>query len=199
MLSGLYILATTVSGSIIVFRNQLEESGPVRSVEWLVDLHENLLFGMAGRAVNGVGAMCLTLLCLTGAIIWWPGYAHWRRRLTINWRSSFARVNWNLHNTLGFWCFLFVILWGVSGIYFAFPQQFNRIVELLQPSSAPQLGDLALFWLSNLHFGRLDWFTEALWAVVGLVPAVLSFTGVFMCCHGLFVLKPLLRIPGPAN
>jgi uncharacterized iron-regulated membrane protein len=163
-----------------------------------VELHANLQFGIAGRAVNGVGAVCLTLLCLTGAIIWWPGIAHWRRSLTVNWKSSFARVNWDLHNTLGFWCFLFVILWGISGIYFAFPQPFNGVVDLFQPPSAGdklQLGDLALLWLSNLHFGRFDWFTEALWTVLGLVPAALSFTGIFMCCHRLFVRKgaPLPR------
>jgi uncharacterized iron-regulated membrane protein len=203
MLAGLYVFVMSVSGSIIVFRNQLEgsgnlQSGVVRAVEWLVDLHENLLFGMAGRAVNGVGGIGLTLLCLTGAIIWWPGIAHWRRSLTVNWKSSFARVNWDLHNTLGFWCFLFVIVWGISGIYFAFPQPFNGVVDLVQPPGAGdklQLGDLALLWLSNLHFGRFDWFTEALWMVVGLVPAVLSFTGIFMCCHRLLVRKgaPLPR------
>ena len=190
MLTGLYVLVMALSGSIIVFRNQLERAGPVRSLEWLVDLHENLLLGMTGRAANGVGAMFVTLLCLTGAIIWWPGIVHWRRSLTVNWRSSFARVNWDLHNTLGFWCFLFVILWGISGIYFAFPQPFNRIVDLFQTSGASgklQIGDMALFWLSNLHFGRLDWFTEALWTVVGAVPAILVFTGMSMYCHSLFV------------
>jgi len=72
MVAGLYILVMSVSGSIIVFRNDLEsnpESSVFRLVEWLVDLHENLLFGMTGRRVNGVGAICLTLLCLTGAIL----------------------------------------------------------------------------------------------------------------------------------
>ncbi len=88
--------------------------------------------------------------------------------------------------------FLFVLLWGISGIYFAFPGVFNALVGFLQSPSAGgklQFGDLALVWLSNLHFGRFGWFTEALWTLVGLVPAVLSFTGVFMCCHRLLVRK----------
>jgi uncharacterized iron-regulated membrane protein len=52
-----------------------------------------------------------------------------------------------------------------------------------------------LQWLSNLHFGRFNLFTEVLWSALGLVPAVLSFTGVFMCCHRIFVRKggPLTR------
>jgi uncharacterized iron-regulated membrane protein len=82
MLAGMYVFVMSISGSVIVFRNQLERTGPVRSVAWVVDRHENLLFGTGGRAVNGFGAICLTSLCLTGAIICWPGIAHWRRSLT---------------------------------------------------------------------------------------------------------------------
>jgi uncharacterized iron-regulated membrane protein len=197
MVTGVYIFAMSVSGSAIVYRNVIEGSGNpqslmIRVVEWLVDLHENLLLGTTGRAMNGIGALCLTLLCLTGVILWWPGIAHWRRSLSVNWRLSFARINWDLHNALGFWCLLFVLEWAISGIYFAFPGAINAIVEFLQPRSANgklQIGDLVLLLLSDLHFGRFGWFTEALWTVVGLVPAVLSFTGVFMCCHRLLVRK----------
>jgi uncharacterized iron-regulated membrane protein len=195
MLAGMYVFVMSISGSAIVFRNELEANTQSRLfnvVEWLVDLHENLLFGAVGRAVNGFGAMFLTLLCLTGAIIWWPGIAHWRRSLSMNWRASFARLNWDLHNVLGFWCFLFVLLWGVSGGYFAFPQPFNAVVDFLQPLSVTDklgFGDAVLLWLSNLHIGRFNPFTEALWTVLGLVPAVLSWTGVFMCCHRIFIRK----------
>lgn len=165
MLAGLYILVMSISGSLIVFRNELERSGDqqsklVRVVEWLVDLHDNLLLGMTGRTVNGIGAICLTLLCVTGAILWWPGIARWRHSLSVNWRSSFARLNWDLHNAFGFWCSMFLLSWGISGIYFAFPQPFNALVDFLQPTGASnnlEYGQVALFWLSNLHFGRFGW------------------------------------------
>jgi uncharacterized iron-regulated membrane protein len=197
MLAGLYIFVMSVSGSAIVYRNALEgsrdpQSEIFRLVEWLVDLHENLLLGTTGRAINGIGALSLTLLCVTGAILWWPGVAHWRRSLKVNWRMSFARFNWDLHSTLGFWCFLFVLMWGISGTYFVFPDVFNVLVGFLQSPGTVgklQFGDLTLLWLSNLHFGRFGWFTEALWTLLGFVPAVLSFTGVFMCCHRLLVRK----------
>jgi uncharacterized iron-regulated membrane protein len=32
--------------------------------------------------------------------------------------AHFARISWDLHSALGFWCFVFVLVWGVSGIYF---------------------------------------------------------------------------------
>lgn len=196
MVASLYLFAMSVSGSMIVFRNELEGSANPNSrlfhmVEWLVDFHTNLLSGDTGRRLNGIGAICFTLLCLTGVVIWWPGIAHWRRSLSVNWRSSFARINWDLHNTLGFWCFLFLMMWGISGIYFSFPQVFNAIADLLPagPANKASFGDEVLLWLSNLHFGRFDVLTEALWTLLGLVPAVLAFTGMFMCCHRLLVRK----------
>jgi uncharacterized iron-regulated membrane protein len=200
MVAGLYVLVMSLSGSMIVYRNQLEASGNshvVPAVEWLVNLHENLLLGEKGSRLNGIGAICLTLLCLTGAVLWWPGVLHWRRSLSVNWRSSFARLNWDLHNALGFWAFVFLVMWGISGIYFSFPQVFNALADIVDPGPSDKLrfGDLALLWLSNLHFGRFGWFTEALWVLLGLVPAVLAFTGIFMCCHRLLVRKgaPLPR------
>jgi uncharacterized iron-regulated membrane protein len=194
MVAGSYIFAVSISGSAIVFRNQLEASTNPRvlaPVEWLVDLHTNLLLGDTGRLINGIGAFALTLLCLTGLVIWWPGVTNWRRSLKVSWNSSFARRNWDLHNTLGFWCFVFVMLWGISGIYFVFPNVFNNLVDALDSGPADKLrfGDQLLTWLSNLHFGRFNWFTEAIWVLIGLVPAVLSFTGIFMCCHRLLVRK----------
>lgn len=195
MLAGAYVFVMSISGSLIVFRKQLETSSnsPMFTViEWFVRLHENLLAGMIGRAVNGFGGLSLILLSVAGAIVWWPGIMHWRRSLTIQWHASAARIDWDLHNALGFWSLMFVLLWGVSGVYFAFPNAFNAVVDFLEPPGAIariRPGDLVLLWLSNLHFGRFNLFTEILWSMLGLVPAVLSFTGAFMCCHRIFVRK----------
>ncbi len=175
---GLYVVLMSVTGSIIVFRNELSNWF---SIEWLVNLHENLLAGDRGRLVNGLGAICVTTVCLTGAIIWWPGRNNWRRSLTVNWRSRFARFNWDAHSALGFWCFLFILMWGISAIYFSFPDAFNAVRAQLD--SRDRYTDRILSGLSQLHFGRFAWYTEGLWAVLGLVPAFLAFTGVFLCCY----------------
>ena len=179
-----YIFLMSISGSVIVYRNGLSRRF---SIEWLVNLHENLLAGSTGRFLNGIGAICLTLLCLTGAIIWWPGVKNWRRSLTVSWRAHFARINWDLHSALGFWCFFFILLWGISGIYFSFPHLFD-VLFILDP--ADHFTDQGLFWLSQLHFGRFGWFAEALWSLLGLVPAVLAFSGVFICCRRMIFKKP---------
>jgi uncharacterized iron-regulated membrane protein len=182
--AGVYVALMSVTGSIIVYRNELSRW---TSVEWIVKLHSNLLLGSTGRLVNGIAGICLTLLCLTGAIIWWPGVKNWRRSLTVSWGSQFPRINWDLHSALGFWSFVFVLLWGISGIYFSFPQWFN-VLLLVDP--ADRFTDQGLSWLSELHFGRFNWLTQAVWAVVGLVPAVLAFTGTFICCRRVIYKKP---------
>ena len=44
---GLYIILMSISGSMIVYRNELERtfSFSIVSIEWLVNLHANLLSG----------------------------------------------------------------------------------------------------------------------------------------------------------
>lgn len=202
MFAALYVLAMTLTGSILVFRDQLESSAALhsarfRTMEWILDFHENLLSGEIGRRLTGVGAIAFLLICFTGAFIWWPGIAHWRRSLTIDWRSSFPRLNWDLHNTLGALAFLFLAVWGLSGIYFAFPELAYPLADADPSNKLPviRFANAALLWFTNLHFGRFDWATKALWTLIGLVPAILVLTGVFMCCHRIFIRKgsPLLR------
>ena len=183
-IASMYVFVMSISGSIIVYRNVLSKR---LSIEWLVKLHSNLLSGSTGRIVNGIGGIGLTLLCLTGAVIWWPGIRHWRRSLTVNWRAHFARISWDLHSALGFWTVLFALVWGLSGIYFAFPAVANALF-LLDPSD--RFVDQGLFWLSQLHFGRFGWFTEIVWSLAGLAPAILAFTGVFIYCRRLMFRKP---------
>jgi uncharacterized iron-regulated membrane protein len=156
-----------------------------RAVTWFVDLHDDLLGGPKGRVVNGAGAVFLTLLCVTGAVIWWPGVKSWRRSLLVEWSAGWRRMSWDLHSAIGFWTFLFVLMWAVSGVYLVFPQPFGAIVDYLEPfdenSLEPRIGDLAIEWLAKLHFGRFGgWKTKTLWAVLGLVPAILFVTGAIM-------------------
>jgi hypothetical protein len=37
--------------------------------------------------------LCVTLLCLSGAVIWWQGTGKWRRGLTIQWRAGWQRID----------------------------------------------------------------------------------------------------------
>ena len=155
-----------------------------RATTWLWDLHDNLLSGETGRKFNGIGAILMTLLSVTGIIIWWPGTETWRRSLTIDFRANWRRLNWTLHSAIGFWTLLFVFMWGFTGIYLCFPQVFTAFVDYVEPFNMEtfedRVGDAVLYWLTRLHFGRFSMATKILWAIVGLVPVVMFVTGSLM-------------------
>jgi len=174
---SVYVFLMGVTGSIIVFRDQL---APFVSVEQVVRLHRNWLAGPSGLTVNAVGAVTLLVLSVSGAMIWWPGRLHWRRSLTINWRASFPRMTWDLHSALGFWFLPFVAMWGLSGWYLARPERFDYL-RRFDPSDRHV--ETIFFTLSALHFGRFDIVTQIAWALAGIVLAALAFSGMFICCR----------------
>ncbi len=179
-----------------------------RFTAWLLDLHDNLLSGQTGRRINGIGALFVTLLCMTGAAVWWPGIKSWRRSLTLDRRANWKRLNWSLHSALGFWSFAFIVLWGVTGMYLSFPQLFAAAFDVLQPfdaSSPAERGvDRIQYWLAYLHFGRLggrgipgcgrglcDSTTKVIWAAFGFVPPLMFVTGAVMWWNR--VIRPAAR------
>jgi uncharacterized iron-regulated membrane protein len=125
-----YVFASAHDGRLLGAR-ALDEGW----VNWLADLHFRLLAGSVGFTVNGIGAACLFLLCVTGAIIWWPGIQKWKRALSVDWHRGWKRVNFDLHSAVGFWILPMVAIWAISGVYFVWPAQFVAAVSSL--SKAP--------------------------------------------------------------
>jgi uncharacterized iron-regulated membrane protein len=168
-----------------------------RIAAWMLDLHDNLLFGETGRRINGLGAAFLTLLCASGLIIWWPGTSSWRQSVFLDPRANWKRLNWSLHSVLGCWFFLFMLLWGVTGAYLSYPAGFAAVFDFIEPINeadpVERVVDQIQYWLAYLHFGRLggrgipgcgrglcDTITKAVWAVAGLVPPIMFVTGAVM-------------------
>ncbi len=156
-----------------------------RFIEWLTDLHDNLLDEPVGRIVNGIGGAATILLCVTGAVIWWPGTGRWRRALTVSWKADARTFNWGLHRAVGIWSLAFIFLWGFSGIYLAVPEPFETAVAFLDPpaqaSRKATIAEQSLSWLARLHFGRFGGMsTKLIWTIFGLAPIALVITGLWM-------------------
>jgi uncharacterized iron-regulated membrane protein len=101
---------------------------------WTYELHVNSLFGEAhGVQINGIGALCLLLLVITGLVLWWPGVKIWARGLRIGFRHNWRRINYDVHNAVGFWTLFIVFWWALSGIYFAWYRQVTSVVALVSP------------------------------------------------------------------
>lgn len=149
LLLGLYVVVVCASGSAIVFRNDiydwLEAGGKNVSykaalyhwLSWLGKLHGSLLMDADGMTANAIGGFLIAALCFSGIIVWWPGFGRWRRALGIHANVGWKRFVFDMHSAFGFWTFAILLMWGVTGGYFVFPQPFRAAIELFTPINPP--------------------------------------------------------------
>jgi uncharacterized iron-regulated membrane protein len=204
ILLGLYVVVVCASGSALVFRNDiydwLETGGKAVAykgslyhwLSWLGKLHGTLLVEDGGMTANAVGGFLLAALCLTGIMVWW------RSALTIRTKAGWKRFVFDLHGVLGFWTFAVLLMWGLTGGYFVFPQPFRAAINFFTPIGAPlrrrplTLGARILRGFSFAHYGNFaGWEIKLLWVILGLAPAVLFWTALVMWWNR--VLAPALR------
>jgi uncharacterized iron-regulated membrane protein len=107
-------------------------------MDWMVDLHRNLLTGKTGRQIiGGVGGVSLALAA-TGVLLWLIRGASWRAWVDIRRNGGSRRFNFDLHRVSGFWTLLFVLALSFTGMELAYPQSFRKAWEGVtgQPASA---------------------------------------------------------------
>lgn len=122
--------ADPYTGEILGLRKENE------FLEALADLHHNMLNGKTGRAVNGIGALCLFALIVSGMIVWWRGIKDWATGFRFSFKGNFRRVNWNMHSAIGVWALPFLLIWSISGFYFGFTAFFEKSLNVVFPVSA---------------------------------------------------------------
>ncbi len=164
------------------------------AVSKLLELHDDLLGGPTGRSINGLGAIFVLVVALTGIVVWWPGIKTWRRSLTVPRNAGQWRFLWGLHGMIGFWTLAFILMFGVSGIYLGDPERFQNLADRIEPltsaNARTRIGDQVIYWLAYLHVGRIDGIglgckgpgvcdqtVKLIWAIFGFAPAALFLTG----------------------
>ena len=96
---------------------------------WLPKVHQfhtNLLLGANGKVITGTAAILLVVLSLTGLILWWP-----RRIWRMDGFKSGRKVNFDLHNALGFWSSVFMLMFGLTGIVIHWDEEATQLVGRL--------------------------------------------------------------------
>ncbi|MEP4533841.1 MAG: PepSY-associated TM helix domain-containing protein [Cyclobacteriaceae bacterium] len=85
-------------------------------------LHRWLMLDTSiGRPIVGWSTVIFVFLCFSGLVIWVPQKAKsWKQGLKIKWSANWKRVNHDLHNTLGFYSAILLIIMGVTGLYWSF-------------------------------------------------------------------------------
>lgn len=85
-------------------------------------LHRWLLLPVAiGRPVVGVATIIFLVLCITGLIMWWPKrIRNIKQGLRLKLSAGWKRINYDLHNVLGFYSLLLLVVMGLTGLSWSF-------------------------------------------------------------------------------
>jgi len=74
-----------------------------------------------GSYISGGMTILFTLGLLTGIVIWFPRkIRNWRQGLAIKFDSNWKRINHDIHNSLAFYAFLFLLIMGLTGPQWSF-------------------------------------------------------------------------------
>ncbi|MEJ5051342.1 PepSY-associated TM helix domain-containing protein [Chryseobacterium culicis] len=110
--------------------------GSVQFFETVLDLHRNLMMGNVGRQIVGASVLVFCILLISGLILWLPKKLKFLKQgLTVMFKAKFQRVNYDLHNTLGFYTFLMLFFIAVTGLYVTYPWVKNALIVSLGGSS----------------------------------------------------------------
>ena len=86
------------------------------------NIHMTLLLPHeVGEWVVGLSVLIFVVLLVTGIVLWWPKRRTDRHRsLTIKWRARWRRLNYDLHNVLGFYAASVALVLALTGLVMSF-------------------------------------------------------------------------------
>jgi uncharacterized iron-regulated membrane protein len=97
----------------------------------VLGLHMRLLFGeKIGHAVVSYSVLAFVVLLLSGIVLWMPKKWNTTERnksFKIKWSAKFKRINYDLHNVLGFYAFLVLLMIAITGLCWSFDWMKNSV------------------------------------------------------------------------
>jgi len=88
-------------------------------------LHWSLLLATPiGQPIVTWTTLLFIFLLITGMVLWWPkkwNRAGKQRSFKIKWGSTWRRINYDLHNVLGFYFLFIAVIIAFTGLYWYFP------------------------------------------------------------------------------
>lgn len=104
-------------------------------------LHRWLMLDTSiGRPIVGWSTVIFVFIILTGLIIWVPQKVKsWKQGLRIKWSGNWKRINHDLHNSLGLYTSIFLLIMALTGLQWSFDWYRTGLRNVLGVE-APQRG-----------------------------------------------------------
>jgi uncharacterized iron-regulated membrane protein len=101
-------------------------------------LHWSLLINHPiGQQITGWATFIFVFLLISGMVMWWPKNlkkSNVDKSFKVKWKAKFKRVNYDMHNVLGFYVMLICFMLALTGMVFAF-QWFQATVYVIASRS----------------------------------------------------------------
>lgn len=83
--------------------------------------HYTLWLGEVGGEIVKWSTVVFVIMLITGIILWWPrNKAARKQRFKVKWTASPKRLNYDLHNVLGFYALWIVLFAALTGLVWTF-------------------------------------------------------------------------------
>jgi uncharacterized iron-regulated membrane protein len=105
--AALFITVAALTGSVLLFTDSPR----------ITQIHVRLFAGEAGEWIVNVATATVLLIVPTGLLLWWR-----RPRFTFRRSRSLKRTLYDLHNVLGFYTAVFVLLLAATGAFLGFEE-----------------------------------------------------------------------------
>jgi uncharacterized iron-regulated membrane protein len=116
-----------------------------------------------GQPVVASATLVFLVMMITGIILWWPkNKAARKQRFSIKWNAKWRRVNYDLHNVLGFymsWVAIFIAITGLVWGFEWFAKSFYWVTSAGErmPEHVHPLSDTTKTNLAGMNVGDQLW------------------------------------------
>jgi uncharacterized iron-regulated membrane protein len=84
------------------------------------EIHTSLMLGEVGKWIIKANVLIFFVMLLSGLYLWWPRKKNQRKMaFNLNLKGKFQVINYSIHNTLGFYFLLPLMLITLTGIWWA--------------------------------------------------------------------------------
>jgi uncharacterized iron-regulated membrane protein len=103
---------------------------------FLIGIHSFLMMkSYVGVKVVGALGVVMTLMGISGLVLWLPKRGQWRRAFLVRRGARGLPLNLDLHHAAGIWTVVVFLIMSVSGVYLCFPHTIAEAVHAVLPSS----------------------------------------------------------------
>ncbi|QNR83807.1 PepSY domain-containing protein [Pedobacter riviphilus] len=123
------VLINPYTGKVtLVADYKYEFFGVVKMIHWSLLINHPI-----GQQIIGWSTFIFVFLLISGMVMWWPKNlkkSNFDKSFKVKWKAKFKRINYDLHNVLGFYAMLICLMLALTGLVWAF-QWFQATVYVV--------------------------------------------------------------------